>query len=435
MNSPLRREAPHCLYLDTAAPAGDFPPLTGEHRTEVCVVGGGYTGLSAALHLAERGIAVTLLEAHEPGWGAAGRNGGQVNAGLKHEPDDVEEHFGPVFGPRFVALADKAPERLFALIGRLGIECGARREGTIRAARREEHRALLVASAEQWRRRGVTLDLWDGVRAAAATGARHYVAALFDPRGGSVQPLSLARGMAAAAARAGAAVHGGSPAISLSRQGPGWRVATPSGAVLAGKVVLATDGYSGDLWPGLRTSFVPIYSAIIASEPLPSAMAEKILPSGGVVYEMGDVTVYYRRDAEGRLLVGGRGPQRRSVESQDFRHLRDHALRLWPVLAGIGWTHWWNGQFAHTPDFYPRLHAPAANLFIGLGYSGRGVAMGTAFGAELASAASGMPLDELSVPMTVIPHIPFHALWPVGVTLRVAYARWRERSVVNPSSR
>ena len=425
--TPLERDEPRCLYVATARRAVPAPPLRTDARTEVVVVGAGYTGLSTALHLAERGVAVTLLEAHEPGWGAAGRNGGQVNAGLKHEPDEAERDLGDVYGPRLVRLAGEAPAYLFGLITRLGIDCEARRLGTLRVAHHPRHAAELRHSVEQWRRRGVALESWDGARVAAATGSDHYVAATFDPRGGAVNPLGLARGLAAAAITAGVTLCSESCALKLERDGDGWRVATPGATVRADKVVLATDGYTDDLWGGLRTSIVPVYSSIIATEPLPPGLAASILPGGEVVYESGDVTTYYRRDREGRLLMGGRGAQRRVEEQQDYAHLSRHALRLWPGLAGVKWTHWWNGQFALTPDFYPRLHVPAPNLFIGLGYSGRGVALGTALGAQLADAAAGAPLETLALPVTGVPQIPFHRLWRVGVTARVAYGRLRDR--------
>ena len=269
MSTPLEHDAPQCLYLATARPAVPTPPLRTDTRAEVAIVGAGYTGLSTALHLAESGKAVILLEAHEPGWGAAGRNGGQVNAGLKHEPDEVERHLGPVYGPRLVQLAGDAPAYLFGLVDRLGIACEARREGTIRAVRGPRYAAALQGSVEQWRSRGAMVESWNTQQVAAATGTRRYIAASFDPRGGSVNPLSLARGLAAAAVTAGAVIHGDSRALKLDRSGTGWRIATAGGSVHAEKVVLATDGYSDELWPGLRTSIVPLYSSIIASEPCP----------------------------------------------------------------------------------------------------------------------------------------------------------------------
>ena len=421
--TPLGRDLPTCLYLSTAAAAAPTPALTADVRAQVVIVGGGYTGLSTALHLAERGVDTVLLEANEPGWGAAGRNGGQVNAGLKHEPSTVDAALGRAAGGRLVAMAGGAPDYLFGLVARLGIDCEAERGGTLRAAYNDRQAASLAASAVDWRSRGVEQTLLDATAIAAATGTSRYVAALHDPRGGSVNPLGYARGLAAAALRAGARIHGGSRALVMDRDGAGWRVRTPSGTVRAGRVVLATDGYSDDLWPGLRTSFVPVYSAIVASEPLPPALATSIMPTRAVVYEIGAITSYYRCDAAGRLLMGGRGVQRAAPGLHDYRHLVAYAKRLWPALGGMRWTHWWNGQFALTPDFYPRFHAPAPNLYIALGYSGRGVALATAVGRELAAAADGAPLAELSIPTTPVPRIPLHRFWRLGVSLRVAHGR------------
>lgn len=427
MPTPLQRDAPGCLYAATATPPVPAPPLAGDLDVEVVVIGGGYTGLSAALHLAERGRRVALLEAHEAGWGAAGRNGGQVNAGLKHEPDDVERSLGPVYGPRLVRLAGGAPDFLFDLVARHRIECEARRAGTLRAAYQPQHVAALRTSAEQWSRRGARIEFCDTARVAAATGTDRYVAATFDARGGAVNPLSLARGLAGAAQRQGATIHGGTRALRLERVGTGWRVATPDGAVRADKVVLATDGYSDDLWPGLRTSVVPIYSSIIATAPLPSPLRETIVPGGSVVYEAGNITVYYRRDPDGRLLMGGRGRQRSDAGRSHYEHLVRYAKRLWPGLATVEWTHWWNGQFALTPDFYPRFHAPAPNVYVGLGYSGRGVAFGAAMGAQLAAAAAGEPLETLALPVTPVPQLRFHRFWRIGVAAGVTYGRIRDR--------
>src|SRR5579859_1829116 len=342
----LELDAPRCLYPTTAARPVPTPELSGDARAEVLIVGGGYTGLSTALHLAERSHAVVLLEAREPGFGAAGRNGGQVNAGLKYEPDEVERKLGSVFGRRLVELALGAPEFLFALIRRLDIECELDRGGTLRAGYASAHLEALRAAADQSRRRGVPIELWGPAEVAAATGTKRYLGGAFNPRGGSLNPLSLARGLARAALRAGAKIHGSSAVLALEREPSGWRARTAHGAVRAERVLIATDGYTDDLWPRLRQSAVPIYSAIIATAPLAGDLAATILPRRPVVYESGNITVYYRRDAAARLLMGGRGVQRNATHREDYRHLVSYAHKLWPALTGIEWTHWWNGQFA-----------------------------------------------------------------------------------------
>ncbi len=423
MPTALELDAPRCLYPLTAVPPAPAPELSDDARAEILIVGGGYTGLSTALHLAERGRSVALLEAREPGFGAAGRNGGQVNAGLKYEPDPAERALGPVFGPRLVALSLHAPEFLFTLIERLSIECEASRTGTLRVGYAPAHIDALRASVDQWRRRGVPLELWDANRVAAATGSTRYLGAAFNPSGGSLNPLGLARGLARAALRAGAKIYASSPVLALERDGDGWRARTPRAALRAGRVLIATDGYSDDLWPDLRRSAVPIYSAIIATAPLPGELAASILPDRPVVYESGHITAYYRRDAAGRLLMGGRGLQRNATNREDYRHLVSYAQKLWPALARIEWTHWWNGQFAVTPDFYPRFHHPQPGLYILLGYSGRGLALSSAMGAELATVLAGAPIDSFPLPVSPVRRMPLHRFWRLGVNARVAYGR------------
>jgi glycine/D-amino acid oxidase-like deaminating enzyme len=427
MPTALELDAPHCLYPATAIAPAPAPELSEDARTEILIIGGGYTGLSTALHLAERGRTVALLEAREPGFGAAGRNGGQVNAGLKYEPDEAERALGPVYGPRLLALSLRAPEFLFGLIERLGIECEASRTGTLRVGYAPAHVRALRASIDPWRRRGVPLEFWEAGRVAAATGSTRYLGGTFNPQGGSLNPLGLARGLARAALAAGARLYQSSPVLALEREGGGWRARTPRAALRAERVLIATDGYSGDLWPDLRQSAVPIYSAIIATAPLPPDLAASILPDRPAVYESGQITTYYRRDAAGRLLMGGRGLQRNATNREDYRHLVSYARTLWPALTRVEWTHWWNGQFALTPDFLPRFHHPAPGLYMFLGYSGRGLALSSAIGAQLAAVLAGATPESFALPVSPVRRIPLHRFWRLGVNTRVAYGRLLDR--------
>ncbi len=410
------------LYEDTAPAAEPATPLSGDVRCAVVVVGGGFTGLSTALHLAERGVEVVLLEAQSPGWGASGRNGGQVNPGLKHDPDAVEAAFGAELGGRMNALAGAAPARVFDLIERHGIRCEARRNGTLRAALGRGHAARVRSTAAQWQRRGAPVEFLEGDALAHLVGTPRYRAALYDRRGGDLNPLSYARGLAAAATRAGAVLHAGTRAVGIERSGGEWRVATPSGTVCGPQVVLATNGYTDDLWPKLRRTVVPVFGAIAATAPLPEAAARVVLPGRPVVYESGAITVYYRVDAKQRLVMGGRGPLREIASAAELPHLVAYAQRLWPVLAGLPWTHGWGGRLAMTPDQYPHVHEPAPGVLVGLGYNGRGVAMATAMGAQLAARIL-RPTEDIDLPITDMKTIPLHALWPVAV--RAAIARGR----------
>jgi glycine/D-amino acid oxidase-like deaminating enzyme len=417
---------PPSLYADTARPAPATPPLDGDKRVSVAVIGGGFTGLSAALHLAERGVDVAVLEAHEPGWGASGRNGGQVNPGLKHDPDVVERDFGSDLGRRMVALSGNAPNTVFELIQRHQIDCQALQSGTLRAAASQRDSAAIRATEAQWARRDAPVALLDAAALTPATGSTRYVSALLDRRGGQVNPLGYARGLAQAAMQAGAAIFGGTPAQRVQRDGALWQVTTPGGTVRADKLVLATNGYSDDLWPGLRRSIVPVFSAIVASEPMPEAVARDIMPTRPVLYEVGHVTVYYRLDRDNRLLMGGRCMQRDIAAPHELRYLCDYAVRLWRALRGIGWTHAWSGQLAITRDHYPHLHEPHDDALVCLGYNGRGVAMSTAMGPQLARRIIGGRAEEIDMPITTMREIPFHALWRSAVTARMMHGRIRD---------
>ena len=417
---------PFSLYANTARPPPRTEPLEGHRPASVVIVGGGFTGLSTALQLAAQGIDTVVLEANEPGWGASGRNGGQVNPGLKHDPDVVEADFGPDLGRRMVALSGNAPNLVFDLIQRHQINCAALQSGTLRSAINLRSAGNVRASAEQWVRRGAPVSVLERDSIRAATGSRRYQAAMLDQRGGQLNPLGYARGLAEAAMQQGAAVHSGSKVRRVRKTGTGWRVETSLGSVMTEKLILATNGYTDALWPGLRRSLVPLFSAIAATEPLPEAVVRAIMPTRSSLYEIGSITVYYRFDTDNRLLMGGRSVQRDVASAEALRYLTRYAARLWPVLRDVRWTHGWSGQLAYTPDHYPHIHEPDENVLVCLGYNGRGVAMSSAMGPELARRVTGGRAAEIDMPITTIKEMPFHSLWRSGVAARVAYGRIRD---------
>jgi glycine/D-amino acid oxidase-like deaminating enzyme len=414
---------PRSLYAETARPPVDAPPLDTDVQTQVVVIGAGFTGLSTALHLAQQGIAAIVVDANEPGWGASGRNGGQVNPGLKFEPAQIERDFGADLGARMVRLSGDAPSKVFGLIDQHRIDCEAQRTGTIRAAFSSESANVLREATAAWQARGAPVEALERDAIAHESGCDRYLFAALDRRGGSVNPLGYARGLAEAAQRAGARVCGDTPALSLTRSNDGWLVRTPRATITAQWVVLATNGYTDDLWPGLRRSIVPVFSGIAATVPLSPSIAQRILPGRYVLYEHESITVYYRIDEAGRLLIGGRS-QLRPIEGADaLTMLTRYARRLWPFLGDVRWTHGWNGQIAVTLDHYPHFHEPAPGLIAALGYNGRGVAMATAMGGEIARRIGGVPARELDVPVLPIKAIPFHACWPIGAAARITYGR------------
>jgi glycine/D-amino acid oxidase-like deaminating enzyme len=413
------------LYQDTADSAPAAPALEADVHADVAVVGGGITGLSTALHAARAGAAVVLLEAAELGFGASGRNGGQVNPGLKLDPDTVERDFGADLGARMNALAGGAPALVFDLVQRHGIDCDARQNGTLRAAVHARHAAAIRRSCAQLARRGAPVELLAGDALVRATGTDRYACALLDRRGGDLHPLRYAHGLARAAIAAGARVHAQSRARGMQRLEAGWRLDTARGSVTARHVVLATNGYTDDLWPGLRRTVVPLFGAITATAPLAEVARRMILPGRPVLYESGNITVYYRIDSQQRLLIGGRGPMREIASAAAIPHLTRYAAKLWPVLDGVEWTHAWSGRLAMTRDHYPHVHEPAAGVLICLGYNGRGVAMATAMGRALAERMAH-PSAPFDMPLTPVLPIPMHAGWPIAVKAAILSGRLRD---------
>ncbi|GAB6853351.1 NAD(P)/FAD-dependent oxidoreductase [Asaia astilbis] len=399
-------------------------PLTGKARAQIVVIGAGLTGLSAALHLAEAGRDVVVLDAHEPGWGASGRNGGQINPGLKTTPDQVLEDFGPERGAVLARRAWAAPDLVFDLISRHNIACDAVRSGTIRAATVASQMSALSSLAIQCTALGNEAELLTQEEISQRSGTAFYHGGMIDRRGGQLDPLAYTRGLALAAIKAGAKLHDRSAVSTLRRDGAGWSVVTPHGSIQAQQVILATNGYSGPVHDRLRRSIVPVFSAIAASAPLPPPWRARILAQRESLYELGEITTYYRIDAAGRLLMGGRSASRNLEGPEAFPYLIARARRLWPGLDKLEWEAGWNGQLALTLDHYPHLHQPEPGLLACVGYNGRGVAMATLMGQNLAELVQG---GEALFPETPIKPIPFHFGWKAGVVAGIAKGRINDR--------
>jgi glycine/D-amino acid oxidase-like deaminating enzyme len=410
------------LWTATANPAPIYPALSTTEEADVAVIGGGYTGLSAALHMAEAGLSVVLLEAEQPGWGASGRNGGQVNPGLKEPPDATVAHYGDITGGRMVRSSGAAAELVFDLIRRHAIRCNAQQVGWIRAAHTPTAREELHTLAGQWQRRGGDVEPLSARQIADLTGTEAYCGGLIDRRGGNLHPLNYALGLAEAARRAGARIYGRSRAIALEREGAAYIVRTERGAISAYKLLLCTNGYTDGLCPPLGQTVIPVRSIQVATEPLGEAAAH-ILPEGHSPSDSRRLLLYFRRDPSGRFIMGGRGAFSDGGTRLQMQALRQVSASLFPALAGVRWDYAWGGLVAITPDHYPHLHLLEETMLAGLGYNGRGVAMGTLMGKVMADWATGTPVESLDYPVTPIRPVPFHGLRKLGVSATVGYYR------------
>jgi glycine/D-amino acid oxidase-like deaminating enzyme len=415
------------LWAATAAAGPVFPELTSELRTEVAVIGAGYTGLSAALHLAELGRDVVVLEAVNVGQGASGLNGGQVIAGVKHDPDQLLARFGPQLGPKVIETVGSGPDLVFDLIGKHGIDCDSVRAGWIQPASSERELVPIRARVEQWRRWGADADLLDRAQAAALIGSTHYCGGWIDRRGGTVQPLSYVRGLARAATRAGARIHVRSPAIRLSQSGSDWRIDSPRGSVIASTVILASGAYTDHLVDPLRRSLVTVPSFQVATAPLAEPLRRDILPQGQSVSDTRRLLRYFRLDAGGRLLMGSRGAFDQTATPQSARHLYQAVREIYPQLEGIAFEYHWSGLVGITADRLPHLHAIAPGLLAGLGYNGRGIAMATTLGRLLARLAEGVAADEIGYPVTELQPLTLHRFGRLGARATMQYLKVRDR--------
>lgn len=417
---------PSSLWAAAAKPARTFPRLTGEVRADVAIVGGGYTGLSAALNLAEAGKDVVLLEAAETGWGASGRNGGQVIPGLKQDPDKLEEIFGPYWGPRVVKTVSGAADATFSLIARLGIQCDARQRGWIQPAHTVAALGEVEERARQWKARGANVAVVDRAETGRLLGTTAYLGAWIDHRGGSLQPLDYARGLAGAASMKGALIFERTRATGLAASGEGWRIETDTGSVRADRAILATNAYTDTLWPGLRRTVIPVVSQQVATVPLPKDISPAILPEGHVATDTRRILRYFRLDSDGRLLFGSRGLQSEGGKPDDVESHTSAVLRLFPQLQGVKFEHCWSGRVAMTADHLPHLHELAPGLFAALGCNGRGIAISTVMGGLIAQFALGRSAEEIDYPARPMKPLPLHGLNRIAVEAVAQYYRLRD---------
>jgi glycine/D-amino acid oxidase-like deaminating enzyme len=409
-------------YLHGAPPAPDAPPLQGDVDAEVAVVGGGLAGLSAALHLAEAGASVAVLEAREIASGGSGRAFGQVVPYAKHGEPHLLRHFGPEAGGRIAEALGRGPDLVWELIGRHGIACSAVRNGLLFAAHTDAAKAGLAARAAFWQARGAPVEMLDGAETARLIGSRRYNAALLDRRGGHLNPLAYARGLAAAAQRAGARLHAHSRATALMREGAaGWRLRTARGSLRARSVVVCGGAYSDDLWPGLRRTIIPLRAHQLVTAPLSDNLRRSILPEGQSLTDTRRLYSGVRVLPDGRLHLSVDGP---AFGTRGRAYLGKATARVRELFSQLGepdWQEAWTGWVDMTGDQYPRLHRLAPDAWAVIGLSGRGIAFATLLGREVAFHLLGRGEAERFMPVTEPRRL---AIRPVARPLVEALLGW-----------
>jgi len=373
-----------------------------EGVVDVVVVGGGFTGLSTALHAAEAGLSVQLFEAEDFGFGGSGRNAGLVNAGVWLPPGDVVRTLGEARGRHFLDVFGAGPERVFDLIEKHQMRCEATREGTIHAAHAPGAMAELERRHAGWAEFGAPVSILSAGEVRERTGSPAFHGGLLDMRAGTINPMGYCRGLARAARGAGARLTSGVRVTGLVRAGDFWRVETTAGAVEAKAVVLGTNAYTDALWPGLSRMYHLMHYVQLATEPLGERVSGILAGLQGV-WTTAQIMTSVRRDAAGRLIVGTLG---RDLGGVTRRWGARELARLFPGLGPVEFGEVWDGQFAMTADHLPRIVRLDDGVYTPIGYNGRGIITGTIFGASMAELLSRGDPDGLPLPVTALERRP-----------------------------
>jgi gamma-glutamylputrescine oxidase len=387
--SVMPEQEPQGYYAASIAPEPPRPALNGRRTCDICVVGGGYTGLSAALHAAESGARVVLLEAQRVGFGASGRNGGQIHTGLRKEQSELEAWLGAAHARDLWSLSEEAKALLRALVSRHEIACELR-TGLITAAHDARAARALEKETEHLQRSyGYrAMRMLDAAETTRQTGSRLYRGARFDEGGGHLHPLLYARGLARASEAAGAAIFEESQVGAIENvQGP-VQLRCASGSVAADRVILATDAYTGAIAPELDRFIGHVESFVTATAPLPPSLANEILPGDAAVADTRHVLDYYRKSADGRLLFAGREAYF-GMPADIAALVRPRMLRVFPQLRDVATEYAWSGTVGITVTRMPHFGKLSERVLFTHGYSGQGVALATLGGRLLAEAATG----------------------------------------------
>jgi len=415
-------------YEASARARPAWPALDGDARADVCVIGGGYTGLSCALHLAERGYDTLLLEARRIGNGASGRNGGQLGSGHRRDQSTLERELGAEPARLLWSLAEEAKALVSARIARHGIACDLKPGIAIAAHRRRYARELAREAA---RLRDVygygEIDVLDRAGMRAEVDSEDFCGGLLDRGAGHLHPLDYALGLARAAADAGVDIREGTPVTGLVPGAP-CRVRAGPHTVSADAVVLACNGYLDALDPGIGGDVMPINNFILATEPLGEERARALIPRDVAVVDTRFVVNYFRLSADRRLLFGGGEKASTRLPADPGPLVRRCMLRIFPQLAGVRIDHAWGGTLAITWTRMPSIGRLPGGLYFAQGYSGHGVALATLGGALVAEAICGT-LERFDV-FARLPHRPFPGgallRWPT-LALALAYGALRDR--------
>lgn len=399
-------------YAASAHPQPERPPLQGRIEADVCIVGAGYTGLSSGLHLAEAGFTVVVLEAAKVGWGASGRNGGQIVHSYSRDIDVIERNHGKAVAEAMGSMAFEGARVIRERVAKYGIDCDLK-DGGIYAAKTRKKVAGLHEHKELWEKYdSLKMQFVEGREIQNYVRTDEYEAILIDPTGGHIHPLKLAQGEAAALESHGGMIYEQSPVTRIER-GATAVVRTARGEVHAKTVIVACNAYIGELEPKLSAKSMPCGTQVVATEPL--ANWRDVLPQDHCVEDTNYLLDYYRLSADKRLIFGGGVVYGAKDPSDIESHIRPNLERTFPQLKGVKIDYAWTGNFLLTLSRLPQVGRLESNIYYAQGCSGHGVTYTHMIGRVLSEAIRGQ--HERFDVFAGLPHYPF----PGGRLFRVPF--------------
>lgn len=421
---------PPSLWAAATPPGPDLAALRGAEVADVAVIGAGFTGLSTALHLRRLGLDVAVVEAMEPGWGASGRNNGQVIPTLSRpDPEQIVAQHGAA-GERFTHLLRDSASILFDLVREEGISAEAEQNGWVQPVHTPGRMKIAERRFRQWSALGAPVEVLDAEATRALLGSDAWNGAWLNRSGGHVNPLALARGMARAVLARGARIFARSPVSRVTREDGKWVVHTPEGRVVARALMMATNAYTQEfgkaLMPEVARQVVPVLSFQMATEPVSDNVRGVVMPTRPAMSDTHGDLWFARYDERHRLITGGALAMPLNREERLKPYIARRLARIWPMLGEVTFTHVWSGKIGMTEDFMPRLHRIGPDAYAWAGCNGRAVALSVALGREFAAAIAGRDPETLALPFSEPKPLALHALAPLAFPFMLNLYRWRD---------
>lgn len=392
------------IWEKTTPPPVSYAPLRGHHQANVCIIGGGLSGLSSALHLCRKGVDVVLLEAQTIAAGASGRNNGQIIPILKYDnPDDLRK--SSVYADYWIELVGGSAQYLFDIINELKISCDAKQNGWVQPAHNDATLRIAEHRFNSWCKENSDTEWLEQSETTQLLGTTYYKAAVRWKSGGTINPKALCQGLTAKAQTFGARIHEFSQAVSFSKQGQKWLVTTNSGASVACEsIVIATAAYSGSLLPKLAASILPLSFYQISTQPLNNEQIYTSLPSSAAYSDLHRDMHWFRYDRDHRLITGSALASQFNWYSKIKKIAEKRVNKIYPNLKNVRFDEAWRGQVAMTHDYLPKIFEYKPGIIGWYGCNGRGVALSVSMGkvlAEMLCSAHTMPLSP--APLTPVP--------------------------------